>query len=253
MRVRRLPARWSALLAVLGGVLVLTAAPLRAAEPTTGTTQQFADVLRSLQGQQFEITFLPEMISHHQGAVEMAKMQLERGQHPELKALSGTIIASQQREIGQMTGWLRQWYEMTPQQAMETAPPRARQLMGQLEVEMRPMMQEVESARTPAAVDRAFLRNMIMHHQQAIVEARPVRTNAPHAELRQLAQQIITIQGREIVQMNAWLQAWYGETAGTMGGGKLANTASQLPLLASTGVLLVLLTGAGLLLTRRQA
>jgi uncharacterized protein (DUF305 family) len=43
--------------------------------------------------------FASTMIEHHQGAVEMANLALERGQHPEIKELANSIIEAQEREI----------------------------------------------------------------------------------------------------------------------------------------------------------
>jgi uncharacterized protein (DUF305 family) len=54
--------------------------------------------------------FLVAMISHHQGAIHMAEEALEKAEHPELKTLAEAIIAAQQAEIAQMSGWLEEWY-----------------------------------------------------------------------------------------------------------------------------------------------
>jgi uncharacterized protein (DUF305 family) len=43
--------------------------------------------------------FATMMIDHHRGAIRMAEIALERGQHDEIKNLAGEIIAAQQREI----------------------------------------------------------------------------------------------------------------------------------------------------------
>jgi len=54
--------------------------------------------------------FMVLMIPHHQSAVAMAKIELRRGTHPELKALANEIVKSQGVEIGDMRHWLAAWY-----------------------------------------------------------------------------------------------------------------------------------------------
>ena len=51
--------------------------------------------------------FAQMMIPHHQGAIEMAKVLLERGKDPELRNLAEKIIKDQQREIAQLQDWLK--------------------------------------------------------------------------------------------------------------------------------------------------
>jgi uncharacterized protein (DUF305 family) len=49
--------------------------------------------------------FVAMMIPHHQGAVDMAKTELQYGKDPALRKLARTIVAAQQKEIAQMTRW----------------------------------------------------------------------------------------------------------------------------------------------------
>ncbi len=50
----------------------------------------------------FDPAFIKMMIPHHEGAVEMAKVELAKGEDPELKALAQDIIDAQRREIADM-------------------------------------------------------------------------------------------------------------------------------------------------------
>lgn len=50
----------------------------------------------------FDEEFMKMMITHHEGAIAMAKAELEKGDDPELKALAQDIVTAQEREIREM-------------------------------------------------------------------------------------------------------------------------------------------------------
>lgn len=54
-----------------------------------------------------DASFAAMMVPHHQGAVDMARLQLLYGKDPELRRLAQSIIAEQQIEIQLMQAWLR--------------------------------------------------------------------------------------------------------------------------------------------------
>jgi uncharacterized protein (DUF305 family) len=56
----------------------------------------------------------------------------------------------------------------------------------------------------------AFLSQMIAHHQGAIQMAQEALKAARHAETKKEARSVVTNQTKEIKQMTAWLQKWYG-------------------------------------------
>jgi len=43
--------------------------------------------------------FATMMVAHHEGAITMARLARDRGQHPEIRSLAGEIIAAQQDEL----------------------------------------------------------------------------------------------------------------------------------------------------------
>ena len=50
--------------------------------------------------------FVAHMIPHHQGAIEMAQVELKYGKDPELKRLARNIIKAQHDEIAFMNRWM---------------------------------------------------------------------------------------------------------------------------------------------------
>mgnify|MGYP003392910183 FL=1 len=57
--------------------------------------------------------------------------------------------------------------------------------------------------------DRAFIEGMIVHHEGAVAMAQQALQLAKHDEIKEMAQDIISAQTREINTMRGWLQAWY--------------------------------------------
>lgn len=137
--------------------------------------------------------FLAMMVVHHEGAVDMARAELEAGKDPQVKALARRVIAAQQREISQMRGWYRSLYG-------EDVPPLDEQDMGM--AGMVGMSGMSPDAITGAAnPDQEFLRMMIPHHAGALMMADMVLNGTPDADVRKLAETIIADQAAEIAEM----------------------------------------------------
>ena len=142
----------------------------------------------------FEVDFLSDMIDHHQMAVDMAESCTDRADHDELVALCEEIVAAQLSEIEMMQAWLAEWYGVTH------------------EPEMTPgMMAQTErlASLDGAEFEIAFMKTMIRHHTQAILEAEACLDRASHGDLRAMCQEIIAAQQAEMQEMQAWLCDWY--------------------------------------------
>lgn len=55
-----------------------------------------------------DIDFARNMIAHHQGAIDMAKIVVAFGKDPRIRELAQDIIKAQEDEIGTMKSWLAQ-------------------------------------------------------------------------------------------------------------------------------------------------
>lgn len=58
--------------------------------------------LRGASGAPFDRLFLQDMTGHHQGAVAMAKVEIEKGKSADAKALAREITSGQEKEISEM-------------------------------------------------------------------------------------------------------------------------------------------------------
>ncbi|KAB2944348.1 MAG: hypothetical protein MPEBLZ_00895 [Candidatus Methanoperedens nitroreducens] len=143
-------------------------------------------------------TFIEQMIPHHEDAVLMADLALQKAEHEELKQLAADIKTAQNREISDMRSWYKSWYGTeVPQNSMG---------MG------RGMMSEdadIERLKNASPFDKEFIEQMIPHHQMAVMMAQMMLQASDRDEIRTLAQNIITSQSREITQMREWHKQWY--------------------------------------------
>jgi uncharacterized protein (DUF305 family) len=64
--------------------------------------------LKAATGAAFDKQFLTMMITHHQGAISMAKDEQAKGANTDAKKLAQNIITAQQTEIATMSGLLKQ-------------------------------------------------------------------------------------------------------------------------------------------------
>ncbi|OGG50355.1 hypothetical protein A3C18_00695 [Candidatus Kaiserbacteria bacterium RIFCSPHIGHO2_02_FULL_54_11b] len=153
----------------------------------------------SMMGQNIDQHFIVQMIPHHEGAIEMARVALERSKRPEILSLANGIIESQQKEIDDMRGWYQSWYGSTPPAG------------GMGMMHMGSMEGDIDVLKTISAsdFDRAFMEQMIPHHEMAIMMVQMLAAGTERAEMKQLAENIRTSQSREIDMMRSWLATWY--------------------------------------------
>lgn len=79
---------------------------------------EMTEELKKQNGSEFDKLFLEEMIVHHQGAIDMANLVLQKSSRPELRSLANDIIVAQTKEIDQMKQWQVQWGYPTTDSSM---------------------------------------------------------------------------------------------------------------------------------------
>jgi uncharacterized protein (DUF305 family) len=103
---------------MLGGVVVSLASTYLPTENPASTiehNQQMTKKLGLLSGDAFDQAYMIEMIRHHQGAIDMAKLAETQAQHHEIKQLSADILKAQSTEIDMMQAWQNDWgYKSVP-------------------------------------------------------------------------------------------------------------------------------------------
>jgi uncharacterized protein (DUF305 family) len=149
--------------------------------------------------QPYDLQFIDTMIQHHQAAVVMAKMVLEKSRNQELRKFAQKIITDQESEIGQMEAWREQWYPYKLDAINMELPGMKDSMKMMLSSEMDKM-----EAAIGQTFDEYFLKMMTPHHQGAITMAKDALPKIQHPELKTLAQKIIGTQENEMKQMNEW-------------------------------------------------
>lgn len=107
---------------LIGGLLVATAATtFNKPQDDTMTMDKMVASLRDKSGDAYDEAFIAEMIDHHQGAIDMAKLSQKQANHQEIKDLSKAIITAQEKEIAEMKQWQAMWgyKDMSTSKSME--------------------------------------------------------------------------------------------------------------------------------------
>ena len=154
----------------------------------------------AMRGQNIDQHFIEQMIPHHEGAIEMSKIALERSKQPEVLQLANSIIASQQKEIDDMTTWYQSWFGSAPAEGS----------MGMMHMGSMEGDTDVLASIAAANFDREFLEQMIPHHEMALMMVAMLAAGTERPEMKQLAENIRTSQSREIELMQGWLKSGFG-------------------------------------------
>lgn len=152
--------------------------------------------------------FIEQMVPHHEDAIVMAEVALEKSQRQEIRTLAENIIKTQTEENNQMSNWYRDWFG--------TEIPQDESVMGIHGMMGSPAMHmgmmggdlDIENLRNSSDFDREFIEQMIPHHQMAIMMANMLKNSTDKAEMKILTDNIVSAQTTEINQMRQWYQEW---------------------------------------------
>lgn len=153
-----------------------------------------------------DATFARDMIPHHEQAIVMSDIVLAKdGIDPRVSELAEQIKAAQNPEIETMRGWLAQWgtdsapsghegHDMSGEMSGDMS---AHEEMGMMTEQQLEQLRQAQGAEA----SRLFLDGMIAHHEGAVRMAQTEIDGGQSEAARQLANDIVDTQQREIVVM----------------------------------------------------
>ncbi len=179
--------------------------PANDAAKTKQTKEQVSDSkFATLTGDAFDEAFIADMLAHHDGAITMSEQAQAMTAHEEIRTLAGNITQAQSMEMIQMREWQQAWgFKITNSGGHMSHGGGGMEMAGDM-VEMQNKLNDL----TGEAYDKEFLKQMILHHEQAVDMAKYADSNAKRQEIKDLASVIITAQKAEIQQMKQWQDSW---------------------------------------------
>ena len=179
------------LFGALATTLALAGCSATPANVGDGSSPSASSSSESSSANNADVTFAMEMVVHHEQAVEMAQMVLDKnGIDPRVTELAQNIKAAQGPEIDTLNGWLDSWG--------------AGGSMGEMDMGGTTMsdgdMAALEAA-SGVEASTLFLEQMTVHHEGAIDMATIELQNGQNADAVALAQKIIDDQTAEIALM----------------------------------------------------
>ncbi len=144
-----------------------------------------------------DIMFAQMMIPHHQQAIELSDLAIERSQSEEILDLAQRIKAGQDPEIEKMQGWLEQSGASSMMEGHDMGAHGMSGMVSEADLET------LASLASPE-FDVMFLELMIAHHEGALDMVSMIDDSA-NADVRALAEAITVAQRAEIDEMKALL------------------------------------------------
>lgn len=148
-----------------------------------------------------DVMFAQMMIPHHEQAVVMAELALDRAKDAQLLALAEEIKSAQAPEIELMSSWLDKWGvpKLSGEEAMNSHGSHGMEGM------LADSQIEALAAAEGDTFDALFAQYMIEHHEGAVAMGQDVLARGADRAVAALAREIIVTQEKEIVQLRAFL------------------------------------------------
>jgi len=149
-----------------------------------------------------DVMFTQGMLPHHQQAIEMSDMLLDKGSDvdADVVTLAKQIKAEQAPEIKTMTGWLKAWGE--PTEALSMSGMDHSSMSGGM---MSDSDMDALDKASAADAGKLYLEQMVQHHTSAVDMAKTEVDKGKNSDAIALAKSIVSSQTEQITQMKDML------------------------------------------------
>jgi len=145
----------------------------------------------------FDLDFANMMILHHQAAIDMSEAELLKGMDAEIKTMAQKMINAQKTEIIALQTIAGKLKTSSSKMAHK-------EMHNELGETMMAMMNKMNALQMTGNTDKNFVMMMVPHHEAAMTMSEDELSHGKNAELKKIAQKIISDQQREIVELKAW-------------------------------------------------
>jgi uncharacterized protein (DUF305 family) len=145
----------------------------------------------------FDADFASMMIMHHQAAIDMSEVEVDKGTDAQIKSMAQTIITAQKAEIAHLETFVKN-YKKRETKVGNVG-------MDNLSKSMEDMMDKMHNLPMTGNADKDFVVTMIVHHESAVAMAEDELKYGKQAPLKTMAHKVISDQTKEITDFKAWL------------------------------------------------
>jgi uncharacterized protein (DUF305 family) len=144
--------------------------------------------------------FINQMIPHHQEAIDTSNIVLNKSENATLKQFAEGVVSIQTTEINQMKEWYSTWFskEYSPNSKYMPMMGNLNQLAGE-------------------ELEKKYITGMIAHHKGAIDMAKQILPKTQKAEIKKMAEDIISVQTEEVNTLQSMLEGYVHEESEHLG------------------------------------
>ena len=144
----------------------------------------------------FDYDFANLMIMHHQMAIDMSRVQIEKGSDQTIKNMANGIVVAQEIEIREMQQFIQNY--KIPKTNNQTSN------SYKIATEMKSMMDKMNAVKMFDDIDKDYVAMMIPHHESAVAMAKMQLQFGTQNVLVDLSKNIIEDQSFEIDEFKNW-------------------------------------------------